>query len=393
MRNSIFSIVFTLFLISFLIPFSPVSSQEYVDTNSKLSVSLNSQTTFVYTDSEGYTVVVGLIENDDPLSFVTNVVIRANFFDDFNSNPLEITEGKTILNVIPPNDKSPFIIRSETPNIDISEASVLILDFDTSTSMKNSFIVSVNNVLLEPISSLSDSAYTLLFSGELQNGNIPISETSVYFAFYDVFERIIQISTLEIGDVEINEKISLDLIEKINPSAVGFLIFSESDNSYYPFVNVKIPLPQISTKSIIISDVVITDTLGNKLSEIKTDLTTKIKSKILIQFTNNISDETPYTYYVQIKESSSNVDIPPSIEYVGKYDGQFMGNTFELPSIDWVPEKKGLFFIETFIWDRNNVPCRSRAFCIVTCKLVDLFSKSIVNLYVYIFSYCYGWDF
>lgn len=357
MRNSIFSIVFTLFLISFLIPFSPVSSQEYVDTNSQLSVSLNSQTTFVYTDSEGYTVVVGLIENDDPLSFVTNVVIRANFFDDFNSNPLEITEGKTILNVIPPNDKSPFIIRSETPNIDISEASVLILDFDTSTSMKNSFIVSVNNVLLEPISSLSDSTYTLLFSGELQNGNIPISETSVYFAFYDVFERIIQISTLEIGDVEINEKISLDLIEKINPSAVGFLIFSESDNSYYPFVNVKIPLPQISTKSIIISDVVITDTLGNKLSEIKTDLTTKIKSKILIQFTtDNISDETPYTYYVQIKESSSNVDIPPSIEYVGKYDGQFMGNTFELPSIDWVPEKKGLFFIETFIWDRNNVP-------------------------------------
>ena len=76
----------------------------------------------------------------------------------------------------------------------------------------------------------------------------------------------------------------------------------------------------------------------------------------MIQFTNNISDETPYTYYVQIKESSSNVDIPPSIEYVGKYDGQFMGNTFELPSIDWVPEKKGLFFIETFIWDRNNVP-------------------------------------
>ncbi len=353
MRNFIFGIV----LLLFLIPISSAFSQEYVDTNPTLSVSLNSQTTFVYHDSEGYTIVVGLIENNDPLSFVTNVVIQANFFDNFNSNPLEITEGNSVLNVIPPNGKSPFILRSETPNLDISEVSVVISDFDTSISVKNSLIVSINNVFLEPISSLSDSAYTLLFSGELQNGDTSISETSVHLAFYDVFERIIQISTIEIGDVEINEKISLELTEKINSSAMGFFIFSESDKSYSPFVNVKIPPPQISTKSITISDVVITDTLGNKISEIKIDSIIKIESKTLIQFTtDDIPDETPYTYYVQIKESSSNVDIPPSIEYIGKYDGQFIGNKFELQSIDWIPEKKGLFFIETFIWDRNGVP-------------------------------------
>jgi len=353
MRNFIFGIV----LLLFLIPISSAFSQEYADTNPTLSVSLNPQTTFVYHDSEGYAVVVGLIENNDPLSFVTNVVIQANFFDDFNSNPLEITEGNSVLNVIPPNGKSPFIIRSETPNADISDVSVQLSNFDTSTSMKNSLVVSTNNVFLEPLSSLSDSAYTLLFSGELQNANVPISETSVHFAFYDVFERIIQISTIEIGDVEINGKISLELFEKINPSAVGFFVFSESDKSYSPFVNVKIPLPQISTKSITISDVVITDTLGNSLSEIKVDSMVKIESKTLIQFAiDDVPGETPYTYYIQIKESSSNVDIPPSIEYIGKYDGQFIGNKFELQSMDWIPEKKGLFFIETFLWDRNDVP-------------------------------------
>jgi hypothetical protein len=353
MQNSIFGIV----LILFLIPTSYVFSQEYTDTNPTLSVILNSQTTFVYHDSEGYTIVVGLVENNDPLSFVTNIVIQANFFDDFNSNPLEITEGNTVLNVIPPNGKSPFIIRSETPDINISEVSVSISNFDTSTSMKNSLIVSINNVFLEPISSLSDSTYTLLFSGELQNGNTSISETSVYLAFYDVFERIIQISTIEIGDVDINEKISLELTEKINSSAVGFFLFSESDKFYSPFVNVKIPHPQISTKLIIISDVAIKDTLGNKLSETKIDSIIKIESKTSIQFTtDDISDEIPYTYYVQIKESSSNVDIHPSVEYIGKYDGRFIGNESELQSIEWIPEKKGLFFVETFIWDRNNVP-------------------------------------
>ena len=353
MQNSIFGIV----LILFLIPISYVSSQEYTDTDATLSVFLNSQTTFVYHDSEGYTIVVGLIENNDPLSFVTNVVIQANFFDDFNSIPLEITEGNTVLNVIPPNGKSPFIIRSETPDINISEVSVSISNFDTSTSMKNSLIVSINNVFLEPISNLSDSTYTLLFSGEWQNGNTSISETSVYLAFYDVFERVIQISTIEIGDVDINEKISLELTEKINSSAVGFFIFSESDKFYSTFVNVKIPPPQISTKLIIISDVAIKDTLGNKLSETKIDSIIKIESKTSIQFTtDDIPDEIPYTYYVQIKESSSNVDIPPSVEYIGKYDGRFIGNESELQSIEWIPEKKGLFFVETFIWDRNNAP-------------------------------------
>ena len=49
-----------------------------------LTVSMNSDSNFVYRDSEGYSIVIGLIENNDPLSFLTNVVIQANFYDDFN---------------------------------------------------------------------------------------------------------------------------------------------------------------------------------------------------------------------------------------------------------------------------------------------------------------------
>ena len=48
--------------------------------------------------------------------------------------------------------------------------------------------------------------------------------------------------------------------------------------------------------------------------------------------------------------------MPPTVQFIGKFDGRFIGNEVEFQSIDWTPEKKGLFFIETFVWDRNNIP-------------------------------------
>jgi len=353
MKKFIFSIIF-LFI---LFPISQAYSQEYTDTNPTLTVSINPNSNFVYQDSEGHTVVIGLIENNDPLSFLTNVVIRANFYDDFNSNPLEVKEGSTILKVIPPNSESPFIIRSDNPNPDISEVSTKFLTFDTSELMKKSLNISINDISLEPISSSSDPVHTLSFLGILRNGDEPISNAISYLAFYDVFNRIIQISTIEIGDVDTNELVSLKLNEEINSSSVGFVLFSESDKFYSDYISVKIPPPQIRTNLVTISDVTVKDTMGKKLSEIKMGNAVQIQSETLIQFsTDNIVSETPYTTFVQIKESSSDPDVPPTVQFIGKFDGRFLGNGLESQSIDWIPEKKGLFFIETFVWDRNNAP-------------------------------------
>ena len=130
--------VFTTIFILILFPISQSYSQEYTDTKPTLTISLNSNNDFIYRDSEGHTVVIGLIQNNDPLSFVTNVVIQAKFYDDFNSNPLEVKEGSTTLNVIPPNSSSPFMIRSDNPNVDITQVYTKFLTFDTSESMKNS---------------------------------------------------------------------------------------------------------------------------------------------------------------------------------------------------------------------------------------------------------------
>ena len=220
------------------------------------------------------------------------------------------------------------------------------MGFDSSVPKQKGLTVYSTDVFLDTI---------LHFSGVLRNGGAPISDTNVYLAFYDGFEppRILGVSTIEIGDVEPNGEISFEFNESINPLSVGFLLFSESDVFYSDFVDVTIPPFQAHTKLVTISDVTVKDTLGNKLSEIKLGSTVNIESETLIEFAADPkSNETAYTYYVQIKESGE----IPYVEYIGKFDGRFIGAGTESQTIDWVPDKKGLFFIETFVWDRNNVP-------------------------------------
>ena len=77
MKKLIFGIVFVLILF----PVSQSFSQDYTDTNPTLIVSTNSNTNYVYQDSEGHTVVIGIIQNNDPLSFVTNFIVQAYFYD------------------------------------------------------------------------------------------------------------------------------------------------------------------------------------------------------------------------------------------------------------------------------------------------------------------------
>ena len=197
--------------------------------------------------------------------------------------------------------------------------------------------------------------HSFRFSGILENGGAPTSNTNVYLAFYDGFEppRILGVSTIEIGNMMPNTETSFEIDEKIDSRAVGFLLFAESDIFYSDFVDVKVPTPQSLTKLVTISDVSVKDPLGNSLSEIKLGSTVNIESETLVQFAQDQNtNETPYTYYVQIKESGE----LPYVEFIGKYDGRFIGTGLQSQTIDWIPEKKGLFFIETFVWDKNNIP-------------------------------------
>ena len=342
--------VLSAFLILLLIPFSQAFSAETTDNPSTLSASLVNETPFVYQDSEGYTVVVGAVENNNSQTPITNVRIQVNFFDDFDPTPLEAIIGFSTLDVIPPNGQSPFAIRSDTPNPNITQASVSLLGFDSSVPKQDGLTVYSTNVFLDS---------TLHFSGVLQNGGAPSADTKVHLAFYDGFEppRILGVSTIELGNMELNTETTFELDEKIDARSVGFLLFAESSVFSSDFVDIEIPSSQIQTKLVTISDVTVEDTAGNKLSEIKVGSTVNIKSETLVEFAADPeSNETAYTYYVQIKESGA----IPYVEYIGKFDGRFIGTGTDSQSIDWIPENKGLFFIETFVWDKNNVPIAER---------------------------------
>lgn len=337
------------FLVFLLMPFSQSFAQEYSDTAPTLSVSLTSDIPFVYQDSDGYTVVVGTVKNENTQTSVTNVVIQVSFFDDLDPSPIEVVQGRTTLEVIPPNGESSFSIKSQTPNPAITEASIALLGFDSSSSKQKGLTV---------YSSEISSGDRLSFKGVLQNGGAPSSNTNVYMALYDGFEppRILEVITLELDDVEPDSDVSFNVNRQIDARAVGFLLFAESDVFSSNFVDVEIPEPQSLSKLVSISSVYVKDSEGKRLSEIPVDTVVNVQSKLWIQFAaDQATNETPYTYYIQVKESATG-----KVEYIGKDDGRFIGTGNQYPAIDWMPKNSGLYFLETFVWDRNNIPIAER---------------------------------
>ena len=338
------------FLILLLVPVSLAFSQEYSDNAPTLSVSLGNEPPFVYQDSDGYTVVVGIIENNDSMASVGNVQVIVNFFDDTGNSPLEVVSGYSTLEVIPPNGKSTYSIRSESANPKITDASIALVGFNSSIDKQKGLSVYSTDIFLDT---------ALSFSGVLENGGAPSSSTNVYIAFYDGFEppRILNVDTIDIGIVYPNTNVPFVYDEEINPRAVGFLLFAESNVFGSDFVDIQLPASQIPDKIVTITGVSIEDVAGNKLSELDAGEIYYVKSRTVIEFGSDMrSDETPYTYYVQIKKSPERRGDPPTVEYIGKFDGRFIGSGVETQTIDWIPLQPGFFFVETFVWDRDNVP-------------------------------------
>ena len=340
-------IIIGLFLILMLFPISSGFSQKS-DTLSTLSVSLTSDSPFVYKDDQGYTIVVGNVENKNGLTSVSNVQLRVNFYDETGTEPLETVRGGTILEVIPELGTSPYLIKSETPNLAISQVSILLEGFSPSSSKLQELIVETKDVVLDE---------NLKLSGVLTNGGSPITDTSVYLAFYDAFipPRLVGVSEIQMGDLEAHEEVNFYFNEEIDQRAISFQIFAQSNVFYSNFVDEKIP--QQLTKLVTISGVSLIDSQGNKLSEITVGSTVNIKSNTWVQFSiEQETNETPYTYYAQVRQSGET----PYVEFLGKSDGRFIGTGSQSTTIDWIPENSGVFFIETFVWDRNNIPIANK---------------------------------
>ena len=209
-------------------------SAEYVDTIPTISVYLKNTSPYFYQDDEGYTVVTGLIENKNQYSSITDVRIHVSYFDEISLIPLEASLGNTLMEVIPPESEAPFSIRSQTPIPGITHVSVVVLGFDAAPDKINDLTIFSENI---------SNNSTFRFSGSLQNGPAPISNATVYLAFYDSFEppRILNVLTKQIGDMTVGASSLLEFEEKIDSKAIGVLLFADSNVFYSDVVDVKIP--------------------------------------------------------------------------------------------------------------------------------------------------------
>ena len=342
-------ILLVAFFAIILLPISSSFSQ-VTDTPSTLGIILSSFSPYHFKDENGYTIAIGEVENTTEFP-ITAVKILALFFDESGNQPLEAVLGTTVVDVIPPLGKVPYLIKSENPNAEITSVSVKIQGFNSAAS---------KNVELGIESEISEFGEQIKILGTLTNNAVVnATQTKIHLAFYDVFipPRIIWISTIELEEAIMGgSSIDFEFDEKLDPRSIGYKIFAESDIFYSNIQNVKILRSELLTKLVSINDISLNDDEGNKLLDIFEGSVVNIQSRISLQHATDQEDtEQPYVYYAQVKQSETG-----KVEFLGIFEEMFDEGGDELTSVEWIPQNKGLFFIETYVWDPNAVALASK---------------------------------
>jgi len=321
---------------------------QLTDTPSSLGVKLTGST-FSYQDDEGYTIVLGEVENTKTFP-VTNVKIWVGFYSDESSkNPLETNTGTTLLNVIQPNGKSPYMIKSKTPDPEITQVSANILGFNSASAKQQ---------LLEVIPSTLSISDIMSLDGTITNkGQQSSVNTQVHLVSYDAFNppRIVGIQTVSINELKPNTTYDFGFEGTVDPRATSFKVIAESNNYQSKLIPVTKVSVDVMTRLITINDIQVLDSSGNHLSKIKIGTPVDITSTLSIQAAT--SGEQPYVYYAQVKQFGEK----GTVEFLGVTEGIFNSTQPQTPHVTWTPQNEGGFFIETFVWDQNGVALASQS--------------------------------
>jgi len=351
--------VIVLFLIFSLIPISASYSQEFVDKEPTLGIVLTSFSPFNYKAEDGSTIILGEIENTKNFP-VSGIKIWAGFYDDISENPLESTVGTTILEVIPPFGKSPYMIKSPSSNSAITSVSVNLLGFNSSPEKKSELSLVLDT--LEIVDNLS-------LSGKLtNNGELNATDTKIHLISYDVFvpPRVLAIATIDLeNQLESGGTYDFEFAAPHDSRASSFKIVAESVNYSTGLMDVTDTTIDVLTKLVSISDIGIIDSEGNRMSDVTTGTPVNIQSTVWIQYSSESdSPAQPYVYWVQIKKSEVDKDddgkTKSFVHFIGKAEGIFTNSGQQIPIVEWTPENDGLYFVETFVWDPVSLPLASK---------------------------------
>ena len=294
------------------------------------------QSEYSYKADDGTTVVLGEVQNnlDSPIN---NVVIGVSFQDD-NNNVIEYKTGTTILQVIPSGGKAPFSISSTKADPSITQVDVKLAGFRSSSDKQQTLQISPG------ILQIADK---LVLSGSIKNNGAQKStNTKLYLISYDPFPRVVAIGTSDKIDIDAGQNSTFSMTSTLNSRATSYTIVAESDNYQSKptdISNVQVTLP------VMISNTVVTDPQGNKYSSIPIGAPVMVTSnvKYLLKSTQ------PFVYYVQVKQFGGQV------EFIGQYEGVFLGTGDQNVSVTWTPHSSGSYFIETYVWSSDSIPLSS----------------------------------
>ena len=304
-------------------------------SDTSLTVKIPDASIYSYKAADGTTVVLGEVENDNNFP-ITGVTIVVSFLDQ-NLNTLEYKTGLfTLLKVIPGNGKTPFSISSTKPDPAIQNVQTKIADFTSSATRQQ--VLSIMPGHLQIASQLS-------LSGTIKNtGTMTSSGTRIYLISYDFNnQRVVSVSNAEPIDVGPGTTSSFSITSTPNSHAKSYKLVAESDKYQSTITDVT---DVTTTLPVIISGTLVTDPQGNKYSTIPVGAPVKIASEL-----RNIGSQTTqaYVYYVQVKNFAGQV------EFIGKSSGVFLGQS-DNATVTWNPTTDGPYFIETYVWNSDNIP-------------------------------------
>lgn len=296
------------------------------------------QTIYSHKASDGTTVVFGEVQNNlnSPVNAVT---IGVTFMDD-NSNQVEYKTGTTLLQVIPPGGKAPFMISSTKPDPSITQIQVKIAGFQSSSEKQQTLEISSGPLQVSDKLSVSG---TVTDNGALQSAN-----TKIYLISYDAFQRIVAIGISNPITVDSGKDSQFNVTSDSSPRAKSYMLIAESDNYQSKLISVN---GIQATLPVVVSDTMLTDPNGTSYSIIPVNASVKITSdaKYLVNSTQS------FIYYVQVKQFSGQV------EFIGQYEGVFLGPGDQNVSVNWIPHSAGSYFVETYVWNYGAVPLSSGA--------------------------------
>ena len=332
----ILMLILALVLVAAVLP--AAAAQETVDSLPSLSVVATSDSPYVYRDSDGLVAVAGEVENRNPITAVSEVVVRATFYGD-GGEIREVVRGTTLLNIVPSGGTSPYLVRSASDDPGISQVSIDVESFDSSPDSLAGLEVSITG---------TSNAGDIEIYGTVHNrSGVPSGAAEAHVLFYDVFEppRLLQVETVPIGGIPAGGSVPFEYAGPFNERAAGFRVLAESGVLVSAPATAKVPprtdLPPARMVNILDVEA------GAGGAEAGSEVVIESALRFLPAAGDRLQ---PFVYLVQVKQLGE-----PLVEFVGAYEGAFYGSPSETASVAWIPERPGNYFVETFVWDDSSV--------------------------------------